>query len=51
MNNGKTIEEYDGCPYFFDRCQVKVDNIIFNEYCLDNYKHCNFYYIIMKEDK
>ena len=48
----KVLEKEElGCPYFFGKCHVKIDARIFNEYCLDNYKPCNFYIMFKREDK
>ena len=47
----KKVEDA-GCPYFFDKvCKVEVDDTIFNSYCLDKFKHCNFYNIIKKQER
>jgi len=41
-----------GCPYFFDnRCHEEIYDLRFQEYCLDNFKQCETYKKIIKEEK
>ena len=45
----ENIEEA-GCPFFFaDDCKVKVNDNIFNLYCLDKYWRCNSYIKLNKK--